>query len=135
MKVALLRKVKNHILSEPKRLRMWGYVMRKATNKAVPLATINKYRPFAKCGTAACIAGWTCLLQLKPTETGEFYGVDYFQHAQELLGLSEAQAEVLFMPDAWPVEFKDGTTDDGKRKTAQVAAARIEHFIKTKGKE
>ena len=126
MNVKLLRKVKRHILAEPKRLYMPAYIIRKEDGMDIS-------RPFARCGTAACIAGWTYILSVKsktPPRTG-----DEHTEAAELLGLTELQADRLFLPGNWPLDFRDGLTGDGKPETAKVAAARIEFFIKTKGKK
>jgi hypothetical protein len=127
MNVKLLRKVKRYILAEPKRLFMASYFVRK-----YQYGEMLNGRDFAKCGTAACIAGWTLLLnKLDP------YFVEAGAHdtAADLLGINCDQALLLFEPRKWPEKFEKGLNDDGKLSTAKVAAARIEHFIKTKGAE
>lgn len=127
MNVKLLRKVAKHILAEPKRLYMSSYIVRKEK--------MEIDRPYPKCGTAACIAGWTCLLtpQLKNFALNENY--DAHGPAEKILGLSRMEANRLFLPGHWPEKFVGGISDDGKKKTAEVAVARIEWFIKTKGRE
>lgn len=135
MNVKLLRKVKKHILEEPKRLMMQGWRRKKSHDRPTVLAVdkdgLDENRPFARCGTAACIGGWACIIAKKEPE---HYG-DHFRVARKLLELTSLQASRLFAPSLWPGDFMAGTTDDGKKKTAQIAAARIEHFIKTKGRE
>lgn len=133
MNVKLLRKVQKHILEEPKRLQMWTYVKLKGhvgSNTGEDEIT----RPWAKCGTAACIAGWACVLKHGEIKAR---GLGALAHgnAAELLELNSEQANRLFLPDEWPEEFNKGFRDDGRKKTAEVAAARIDHFIKTKGRE
>jgi hypothetical protein len=127
MNVKLLRKVKRRILAEPKRLYMTSYL-------AFDRDVVD--RPMPKCGTVGCIAGWACIIampKLSPQEIWRQFAVGF--KAMELLGLTDEEKFRLFEPGAWPKQFERGTSDDGKKKTAEVAAARIEHFIKTKGKE
>lgn len=131
MNVKLLRKVKRHILEEPKRFVMSVVVMSVVdTYKENSLSgKVFGMRPFPKCGTAACVAGWACILSGKDRlDVGMIT-------AQRLLDLTPEQAMRLFEPSKWPEQYEAGTTDDGKNKTAKIAAARIDHFIKTKGAE
>ena len=133
MNVDLLRKIKKHILAEPARLYMFGWIIRKTTPDEV-LAygeEDENTRPFAKCGTAACIAGWAAILSKR--DTGGRFGA--CELAPELLGLTSQEAARLCIPRNWPLKFRGGCADDGKAKTAKLAARRIEHFIKTKGAE
>lgn len=65
LNVELLRKVKRHILAEPKRLVMSeGLVYGTAGETYSPSAAYNEPDdlPFPKCGTVGCIAGWTCVV-------------------------------------------------------------------------
>jgi hypothetical protein len=126
MNVKLLRRVKKHILEEPRRLCMAWYVIKKSEDKKLIAG-----RPFAKCNTAACIAGWT--LELNKIEVNP-YESEHIR-ACKLLDISYDEGLRLFEPSSWPLKFRDGRRDDGTEETAQVAAARIEHFIKTKGRE
>jgi hypothetical protein len=122
MNVKLLRKIKKHILEQPKRLLMGRWIVNKGD-----YAT-EKVR-FAKCETAACIAGWACIL------AGQGKPQDVSLTAEKLLGLGWRQASRLFQPLEWPDKFDAGLLDNGTAKTAKMAARRIEHFIKTKGRE
>ena len=54
--------------------------------------------------------------------------------AQELLGLEYAQSDRLFFVDYWPGKFAYNKAKTKKAK-AEIAAKRIEHFIKTGGAE
>jgi len=128
MNVKLLRKVKKHILEEPKRLYMSDYIKVESEHHLYG-------RGYAKCGTAACIAGWTCILSLKETPDAIRRTNDVHATGGELLGLTPGQAYRLFVPSVWPQKFTRGTSDDGSEATAKVAAARIEHFIKTEGRK
>ena len=129
MNIPLLRRIKKHILAEPKRLKMFSWIVHRSDRMAT-ITTDDGERPFAKCGTAACIAGWACLLEGQEPQLS--YVAD---EARTLLGLNNAQAEVLFSPLCWPRRFRGTDLDDGSRKSAQLTAKRIEHFIKTKGRE
>jgi hypothetical protein len=138
--VELLQQIKARILAEPDAFRMdtWS------------------------CGTAHCIAGWACALVGDPvvvtdalpafqlTVSGR-YPADV---ASEALGLGKylrdyvCPADSLFLDEAWPPEFAyayddalcddDGAplnTSDARRKRAEIAADRIDHFIATNGAE
>jgi hypothetical protein len=125
MNVELLRKVKAHILAEPLRLVMSTVVASEEDGDADEVL----WRAFPACGTVACIAGWACILSgISPRDAS-------MSKAEGLLHLDVLQANRLFEPEQWPREFSDGITDDGEERTARACAARIEHFIKTKGCE
>lgn len=130
MNVKLLRKVKNHILEEPRRFIMWTWRITKGSGTKY-LADNNTYSSFAKCGTAACIAGWTCELARKDV------GLSYSETAGKLLNLDDEDARYrLFMASRWPnkfaIPFRNAKT---AKSRAKIAAERIEHFISTKGAE
>lgn len=127
MNVELLRKVKKHILEEPKRLYMTSYMNFRKKDKIG--------RPFPKCGTTACIAGWACILTIDMEPALLYASTSIGFEAQRLLDLSSDEKYRLFEPLGWPEQFKQGASGDGKKKTAEIAAARIEHFIRTKGRE
>lgn len=128
MNVKLLRKVKRHILAVPRRFVMSEVIMREENDG--PINWLNE-KPFPDCGTAACVAGWACLLANEGTVPEN--ATASMDEARELLGLTDGQADRLFMPSAWPKKFQKGTDDSGTKATAKVAAARIEYFIKNKG--
>lgn len=135
MNVKLLRKVAKHILAEPRRLLMRTWILEKSDRvMAIRYGgrSARSTRPFAKCGTAACISGWACIVSGRREEAKESSFMDI---GMELLGIDYPQAHRLFGPENWPKKFRPGLKDDGKKSTAKVAAARIEHFIKTEGKE
>ncbi len=132
MNVKLLRKVAKHILEEPKRLLMRTWIFEKSDKQTRVRMAQGGSRPFAKCGTAACISGWACII----SGHGEEAKKDSFMDVgMRLLGIGYPQAYRLFGPENWPKEFQRGTKDDGTAKTARIAAKRIEHFIKTNGDE
>lgn len=91
------------------------------------------------CGTTACIAGWALILsgkRLRPL-------VNYTEQGQKILGLTQTEAQKLFMVDRWPEEFQkeydedaesclsSGVPSEDVRKNARVVVSRIDHFIKT----
>jgi hypothetical protein len=102
-----------------------------------------------ECGTTACIAGWALLesgYRVKTAKEENEYGeresvfyapsgkpVDPFSAAQRLLGLKYNQASRLFHDDEWPFTDDDEPVFDAESPKA--AAERIEHFIKTRGRE
>lgn len=107
MNVRLLRRIAKVIQEKPKEFYM-GY-----------------FTGETKCGITHCIGGWAAVLSgVKEEETsvGEMCA---------LLGVTEGQRENLFYPD-----YANAWVDYGMYKaTPKQAAARIEHFIKTKGAE
>jgi len=54
---------------------------------------------------------------------------------ERALDITYEQGQRLFYVSAWPNKFGDKFQDSGKKQDARIAAARIEHFIRTKGKE
>jgi hypothetical protein len=125
MNVKLLRRVAAHIKAEPRR---WTYNWAKPSDEA-------------PCGTQACIAGWAIILgcglkrpldkrgNLKiPKRLANLDGGNTYTSypASKLLQITPAQAKRLFI--YWPKQFTE-------QFSAEEAIARIEHFIKTDGRE
>jgi len=147
MNVKMLNKVKEQIRQEPKSFDMNDW-LRPGVN-----------RGGTACGTAACVAGFTCVvdwMQKHPDEwknkkeitlseivRGTLRGsYDCETEAINILGLTHEQANRLFYVDAWPEPFRTdyGAAQEGCRQNhyqtdherrAQVSCARIDHFIKT----
>jgi hypothetical protein len=118
----LLRKVKKHILEEPRRFFMSSLLERGTPGQVKRLDDIE--RPLPDCGTAACIAGWTCVLADTPI-------IDR-TYAEKVLGISVVQGDKLFFIGGWPELYQrkwDATKDISRR--AQIGKNRIDHFIKT----
>jgi hypothetical protein len=111
MNVKLLRKIKKHILAYPKTFAMsfWQEPRR-----------VSESRP---CGTAACIGGWAKLLTKDRKLT-----------AADALGLSHQGAWLLFNMHRWPSRFQTKAKEE-TAAFARNAAARIDHFIATDGRE
>lgn len=139
MNVELLRQIQQHILEEPKRLVMGAFVQRKRleSDSAHEYAHTPAFatQPFPACGTAACIAGWACLL------SDGMDAVVSADRAQKLLQLKGewgfgGEVNRLFEPVAWPQPYHD---DYFKAETPElrvkVALGRIDHFIATEGRE
>jgi hypothetical protein len=81
---------------------------------------------YPRCGTASWIAGWTFVLKKRR----QMRRVNLT--ARKLPGLRLAHARKLSLPNGWLTEFRAGSADDAKVKTAGVAVARVEHISKTK---
>ncbi len=107
-----------------------------------------------ECGTAACIAGHALLMggyKLVPQKDRGYFDtvlppgkstpVDLQEAARKLLKLTPEQAERLFSAYQWPPQFngsdpeRDVCTKESVYNNPKIAAARIKHFIDTKGKE
>jgi len=92
------------------------------------LADDGKQVKFESCGTAGCIAGWCVLL-----EKGIKYEVSssFNEEAHALLGINADAAATLFYTCDWPrkMEVAYGAART-PRKRAEIAAKRIEQFIK-----
>ena len=120
MNVRLLRRIKKQILAEPNTFRMdvWS------------------------CGTAHCIGGWAAVLT-GWTPRIEHGGIahsatkgstcwDIGAITNDSLDIDTIQRVRLTSESRWPDPFRGGRT---RKIRAELAAARIEHFIKTKGEE
>lgn len=141
MNIKLLKKIRREILRRPKQFNM-NYWFRYSPKE------------ISHCGTSACIAGWALTFGQKTTKPidaaksleSEFGTAFIFQlgrwnanitkQAEELLELTELQAQKLFFHTEWPENFKKAYIH-GKTSTARAkaAAARIDHFIATEGME
>lgn len=130
MNTKLLRKIKKHILEEPKRFVMHSLILTKDHGYTDTYTDdANKTTKFAACGTAACIAGWATILSGK--KEGE---VDVWDFGSKVLELNNIQTLNLFDDDSWPQNFgRAFHSSKSRKKRAEIAADRIEHFIKTKG--
>jgi hypothetical protein len=125
LNVKLLRKVKKHILEEPRRFFMWGVHQTGRPNKDTYKADGSHGRvKFPSCGTAACIAGWTCLLG------GEKDNVS-MSVANQLLGVGGIATASLYNANYWPAplasQFRTAKTP---LQRAKIAAKRINLFIR-----
>jgi hypothetical protein len=142
MNVKLLRKVKAYILAEPRRLDMDVVGVIAQGGDAPP------------CGTVGCIAGWAGLLALTVVPKNPEARVDRMSwiRGQDALHLTDAQANRLFREPSkagdevynmgvaysasWPARFARRYVRASRPATrAKITAERIDHFIKTKGRE
>lgn len=138
MNVELLRKVQAEILKEPRRFRM---------DKWVNLDAVGVGDSDPPCGTAACIGGYAVILaqgEVDHVEDWKKRAEDLWGHggsfagvtARQQLELTSQEAERLFYINGWPDEYANqyvGTINPAKR--ARIACDRIDHFIKTEGRE
>ena len=128
MNVTLLRKVAAKILEEPKQFDMsWWFLAGRAPG-IIP-----------NCGTAACIAGWGIAIDRKIShEMARRMAANHnvSHEASKAFGLHDRQADCLFSVSRWPERFrKQYKKRVSPLAKAKVAVARIEHFIKTEGRE
>ena len=140
MNVKLLREVEKRILAEPRRFDMmtFGTKLNKRTIRA-----LGKQAP--PCGTVACIAGhvdWMAHPRLFAASValGD-YDDSIVKRAAKELGLGfelsqDTNAGRLFFDNEWPEKFQAALAEaKTPLQRAEVAVKRIEHFIKTNGKE
>ena len=132
MNIKLLRRVADAIKKEP---------------LAFNMDTYTRLTSESPCGATGCIAGMACFLSDPVLFFMDAIGikqVDIKGEALRFLGLNEQQGERLFYLDAsqsssedmWPTRFCASYDRARSAKAkAKVAADRIEHFIKTKGRE
>lgn len=163
MNVALLNRIRQHITEDPRRFFMgvffalWDerwYTTSPFSDADEPddelddelddepeeaAAPMLPITPPA-CGTAACIAGWACLLggdEELATNIRDFRSgwrtVEF--RARDLLGLDESQARRLFYQGLWPTQFAVPAQrmSVGSAEYAQIACKRIDWMIKTGG--
>lgn len=132
MNKELLERVKQHILEEPKRLKMgsWG-------RRVNPLNS-----DYPACGTVGCIGGWSIFLAepkwltANAGELIQYCEVELPSDARRLLELERDQAARLFCTDEWPEGFHEQYNDAVTYvDRARITAARIDHFIATEGRE
>lgn len=130
MNVRLLRRIQRIILKRPKQIRMRTW--------------FSSDPKVGHCGTTGCIAGWAVtldefgkpmpLLGLEKFGSGPFYAPF---RARKVLNLTKAQSDRLFFSEQWPDQFLEKIIKHGEGTVgyAKTVAARISHFIKTKGAE
>lgn len=135
LNVKLLRRIKRHILAEPKRFLMTCTVL-KARSQAEwkheldmkSADDASKVRP--PCGTAACIAGWAGLFT-----NCRYQGYSLLNHAARVLGVEQTPSwagHTLFSSCAWPHPFASRYIQaKSPARRAKIAAERIEHLITT----
>ena len=121
MKIRLLKKVRQAILNEPKQFGM------------------NSWFGSGVCGTTACIGGWAIILSGKfespfAAVKASGYRTLHSPETAECLGLSTQQASRLFYVSSWPERYQYGNQSSSAKSRARNAAARINLFIRTKGK-
>lgn len=122
MNVKLLRKIAKVIQERPREFDMrWLHVKNNALGWDEPAEM--------DCGTAHCICGWAAVIKNNPNLQNNVIGYEAF-------GILPAQANRLFFVGGWPSalreRYKKAKLD---RTRARIAAARIEHFIATEGRE
>lgn len=129
MNVKMPRKIQQEILINPDQFSMYVWFGK------------NENSP---CGTAACIGGWAIHLSRWFSSTLErtarkLGGRDHSDRAKKVLGLSSDAGVRLLSLKGWPLVFASAYRESilvgDYVGCAQVASARIEHFIKTEGKE
>jgi hypothetical protein len=116
--VELLRRVKKHILAEPKRMWMNKWLIQNRDT----LEDLDLKIP--DCGTVGCISGWGAFLVEGP-------GAATYMR-MDLFGLNDDQAYRLFVPGGWPPEFRTrlNKLKPQGRAYAQTVADYIDYFIK-----
>lgn len=117
MNVELLRKIADVIQQKPAKFQM-EYLHMDRGGSAVQ---------FEECGTAHCIAGWGAVLTGKSLGNGSF--------GRAIRVNPEAEMRLIFL-NLWPEAFSGRYNRAKQKRTkAKITAERIEHFIKTRGKE
>lgn len=139
----LLRQIRDEILKRPEQFDMRTWFEKKPD---VPM-----------CGTTACIAGWAVALDAaNPNQIpspllaakllrDDFGQGDYdylsgdiadkmYRRGQRILGLNRDQCARLFDYVRWPGKLRNAYRV-AQPVRAQIAAKRIDHFCKTRGRE
>lgn len=131
------------------------------TPEAYDQRVFGRSEPLAPCGTAACIAGWACVLSgvmrlddvqlANPTDTGQTGIIDLVdERAAEALRLTDYESDVLFTSEpegdcddydddgndiyagGWPEPFAEQWREAVSNDArAQVAVAYLDHIIET----
>ena len=138
----LLKECRDLFNKKPSKSYMSGYCVLKAKYQGV----IPEGQEVPICKTHLCIGGSALLL------SGEYKGIaegwsvsitdlrgnsvtDYWKAAKRVLGLTQPQAIQLFNEPCWPEQFHSNNNTIGSRTLAHNMVRRINHFIKTKGRE
>ena len=131
MNVELLTRVKEAILREPKQFYMGSWF---ANDSSYYI-----HYEIPNCGTTACIGGWAVVLGKgfhNPREADEAIGSRIGREPETQLQLTPEEGNRLFFSEHWPEQFRIAfDTAETPEQRAQIAANRIEHFIKTEGRE
>lgn len=116
--VRILKKVRKAILEEPE-----------AYDQGDLGPMRNGVHP--TCGSPACIIGWAIFFRFKEKENAP----DGYPDDQ--LYMTPQQVDRLFHKLDWPLKFREefNAVRHDQVKEAKVAAKRIQHFIKTDGRE
>jgi hypothetical protein len=135
MNVKLLRQIQKQIKEEPRRLDMESIARE---TKELP---VNLVPP---CGTVCCISGWASVLSRPDTKLMVSHnflrtpGGRYLDvlDGQEQLGLTFEQGHRLFDLSGWPALYRNAYREalTPAQKTS-VTLKRIDHFVRTRGKE
>ena len=122
MNVAVLEKVRDHILEDPRRLNMRDWIWHYTDNQVRLNSDI-----LPPCGTVGCIAGW--ILELYGHELEKETG-DIVKDAAKLLGVDLSEACCLFHLEYWPKDYQIRYRAGNQKERAQVTAERINRLIK-----
>ncbi len=128
----LLLRVKDRILEEPARIRMYEWYNGPSRMDYLDRYTLHAAIP--PCNTVACIAGWMLIEGGKIDQLEANPWADtILQDALDLIyedGTGPRSAR-LFLPDSWPADLTDKTYDmcTGTPEYAAVVAEAIDRFI------
>lgn len=129
MNIDLLTRVRDHILERPRRFTMGHWIQRKTEHTRRYVGDDGRLERFAPCGTAACIAGWACVLE-NDADT-RFHNLSSSKRGRELLGLNAGQATELFFVSDWPRHYRQAFLKSrGMAERALIASRRINAFIR-----
>lgn len=129
LNIPLLKKIKQHILEEPKRYDQDETV---SFDKEGSLSWNG--RTYPSCGTIACLGGWAYLLTHKNKPTAF---TPIFSEAKRVCGLTDVQGSNLFdgsgggWPQPYNAQYLKAKTVQGK---ANVAGKLLDKVIETNGK-
>ena len=137
MNIQILNEIKKKIKEEPYQFEMSEWF--------TTLLECKDSKPVPNCGTAACIAGWAISIHNKvnPREAYRIAirsSMSQRTQACEILDINLEQGERLFMTYNWPEKFRLSKSGVAfkyltKKQQAALAIKRINHFIKTEGRE
>lgn len=149
--VRLLRRIQKVMLAEPRRvaMRAWAFgtddiKVGSSVSEESSFGLIVKRRSnIPPCGTVGCICGWGLALTTKLRGNALNRKITKLRSGDKLIprgsmklfGITRDQADRLFMPGDWPVEFRDKLRkyNFGTKRYAKAVCDRIDFFIKTNG--
>lgn len=112
LNLPLIEAVANQIEALPHRFDMCAYITGAHrgddTDTGMSLAEAN-----VSCGTTGCIAGWAMMLDSQLANMIVRHDMGFFSIAAKALGMTHAEADILFFRGEWPDKYRAMDDEEG----------------------